>query len=276
MAVDEATRPATPSAIITPGTQKVGIGTLEFTDGYPTRETAAKLRDHLDYLHGVEAFMNSIQGVSTCALREGFLNAGIADGDVLIFSDLMDSSSLFLTGNADTVYFWAFLDLSPGPLVVETPADTLGVIDDMWFRWISDFGLPGADRGQGGAYLLVPPCYDGPLPEGGFIVRHSRTNHVVVLGRAFIDHNAGNDPTPSADRIKEQLKIYRYHAGGVGSSIGQLPYRARFAGPAGQSTEATFRGGDRTDDEHHPAERLRPLPAPRSLGADGARHGTRS
>jgi len=25
-----------------------GIGTLEFTDGYPTRETATKLRDHLD------------------------------------------------------------------------------------------------------------------------------------------------------------------------------------------------------------------------------------
>ena len=30
-----------------------GIGTLEFTDGYPTGETAARLRDHLDYLHGV-------------------------------------------------------------------------------------------------------------------------------------------------------------------------------------------------------------------------------
>ena len=52
------------------------MGALEFTDGYPTAETAAKLRDHLDYLHGVEAFMNSIQGVSTYALREGFLQAG--------------------------------------------------------------------------------------------------------------------------------------------------------------------------------------------------------
>ena len=120
-------------------------------------ETAATLRDHLDYLHGVETFMNTIQGVSVYAIREGFLDAGIADGDVLIFSELMDSRSLFLTANADTVYFWSFLDLSQGPLVLETPSDTLGLFDDMWFRWITDFGLPGADRGQGGTYLLVGP-----------------------------------------------------------------------------------------------------------------------
>ena len=156
-ATDGVTRTAVPDSITTPATQESGIGTLEFTDGYPTRDTAAKLRDHLDYLHGVEAFMNTIQGVSTYAIREGFLNAGIADGDVLIFSGLMDSAALFLTANADTVYFWTFLDLSQGPLVLETPSDTLGLIDDMWFRWISDFGLPGADRGQGGTYLIVPP-----------------------------------------------------------------------------------------------------------------------
>ncbi|WP_199240241.1 MULTISPECIES: DUF1254 domain-containing protein [Kribbella] len=34
-----------------------------------------------------------------------------------------------LTVNADTVYYLAFLDLSDGPLVVETPPDALGVID---------------------------------------------------------------------------------------------------------------------------------------------------
>ncbi len=43
---------------------------------------------------------------------------------------------------------------------------------------------------------------------------------MVVLGRAFIDENEGNDPAPTAARIKEQLKIYPYAAGGVGSSIG--------------------------------------------------------
>ncbi len=72
----------------------------------------------------------------------------------------------------------------------------LGLFNDIWFRWISDFGLPGADRGQGGTYLLVGPGYDGPLPEGGCYVRHSRTNHVTLIGRAFINENPGETPPP--------------------------------------------------------------------------------
>src|SRR5688500_6989326 len=79
-----------PAEVTTPSKVEAGIGTLEFTDGYPTSRTADKLRDHLDYVHGVETFMNTIQGVSTYALREGFLAAGVRDGDVLFPSKLMD------------------------------------------------------------------------------------------------------------------------------------------------------------------------------------------
>ena len=99
------------------------------------------------------------------------------DNDLLIFSELMDSASLFLTANCDTVYFVAFIDLADGPMVLDIPAfgpptGILGTIDDMWFRWVTDFGVPGPDRAQGGHYLLVGPGYDGPLPESGFHVSH--------------------------------------------------------------------------------------------------------
>lgn len=233
MSTTETARTPVPSEVTTPSRVEASIGALEFTDGYPTSETAAKLRDHLDYLHGVDTFMNTIQGVSVFAIRKGFQDAGIADGDVAIFSGLMDSRSLFLTANADTVYFWSFHDLTQGPLVFETPTDTLGLFDDIWFRWISDFGLPGADRGQGGTYLLVGPEYDGPLPEGGYYVRHSRTNHITLIGRAFINENPGMDPAPTAARIKDQLKVYPYAAGGVGSSVGAY---LTGEGPLGQPT----------------------------------------
>ncbi|MET0780505.1 MAG: DUF1254 domain-containing protein [Microbacterium sp.] len=223
-----------PPEITTRSKVEAGIGTLEFTDGYPKGETAEKLRDHLDYLHGVETFMNTISGVSVFAIRKGFQDAGIAEGDVIIFSGLMDSRSLFLTPNADTVYFWSFHDLSQGPLVVETPSETLGLFNDIWFRWVSDFGLPGADRGQGGTYLLVGPEYDGPLPEGGYYVRHSRTNHVTLIGRAFINENPGDDPAPTVERIKDELKIYPYAPGGLGSSIGSY---LTGKGPLGQAGE---------------------------------------
>ena len=93
-------------------------------------------------MHATEAFVNAYQGASTSAIWKGLNDAGIPDNTVLIFSTLMDSKSLFLTANADTIYFWSVLDVTKGPIVVETPPLSLGVIDDMWFRWESDFGLP--------------------------------------------------------------------------------------------------------------------------------------
>ena len=108
-------------------------------------------------MHGVEAFINAYQGASTTAAFNGFNNAGIPNNEVLIFSKLMDAKSLFLTANADTIYFWSNLDVTEGPIVVETPPMSLGIIDDMWFNWVTDFGLPGPDRGAGGKYCCCPP-----------------------------------------------------------------------------------------------------------------------
>ncbi len=135
-----------PASITTPDKVESRIGTLQFKDGYPIGDTATKIRDELDYLHGVEAFMNSIHGVSLYALRKGFADVGIKDGDFIFTSRLLGSKSLFLTANADTVYFWGNLDLSNGPLVVETPPKVLGIFDDFWFRWVADFGLAGPTK----------------------------------------------------------------------------------------------------------------------------------
>ena len=153
-----------PVEITTPETVDTRLGTLEFPQGYPTRTTAQKLADEMLYLHGIEAFVNSIQGVSMWALRKGFAEVGIQDNEFIVFPEMMDSKSLFLTANADTYYFWGNVNLKDGPMVVETPPNVLGIFDDFWFNYISDFGLPGPDRGTGGKYLLVPPGYDGDLP----------------------------------------------------------------------------------------------------------------
>src|SRR5271157_2770627 len=145
-----------PKSILTPNKVESTLGTLEYKDGAPSQATADKVYDNLDLMHGVEAFVNAYQGASTYAIWKGFNDAGIPDNSVLIFSDLMDSKSLFLTANADVVYFWSNIDLTKGPMVVETPPLSLGVMDDMWFHWVTDFGLPGPDRGEAGKYLLLP------------------------------------------------------------------------------------------------------------------------
>lgn len=203
-------------SISTPDKVKTRLGILEFKDGVPLTETEHLLWDELDYLHGVDAFMNGMSAVSVQAIRRGFHEAGINDNDVLVFSKLMDSKSLFLTANADTYYFWSNLDLSKGPLIIEVPPEVLGVIDDAWWQWISDFGVSGPDRGAGGKYLIVPPGYTGQLPSEGYFIRHSKTYHVSFLGRAFIDEK----PIAEIDAlVKKTLKIYPYTPGGYGTTI---------------------------------------------------------
>ena len=160
---------------LTPDAVETRLGTLKFTDGVPDADTTQKVYDELDYIHAVNAFMNGYPLVNQLALRKGFIAAGIKDNEFIVTPNLMDSKSLFLTANADTYYFWGYLDLTKGPLVVETPPGALGVVDDMTWKWITDFGLPGPDRGEGGKYVIVPPGYTGTLPEGGYYIGRSAT-----------------------------------------------------------------------------------------------------
>ncbi len=101
-----------PKEITTPDHVQSKLGDLGFQDGYPTQETANKIRDELDYIYGVSAFMNSIQGVSLYAFRKGLGDVGIKDGDFFYTSKLLDSKSLLLTANADTVYFCTLISLT--------------------------------------------------------------------------------------------------------------------------------------------------------------------
>ena len=185
----------------------------------PSQDTLTKVYDHLDFTHAFEAFVNTMQGVNAAAIHKGLLDIGVKDNELLVFSALMDAKSLFLTANADTVYFAGFIDLTKGPMVFETPPKALGVLDDMWWRWVTDFGLPGPDRGEGGKYLLLPPGYDGPLPAGGYVVAHARTTRVLILGRMFMEKN---DPKPAVELIRTFTKLYPYEAGGVGTSIAEF------------------------------------------------------
>jgi hypothetical protein len=205
-----------PPELITPERVETRIGTLEYKDGVPSVETAQKVYDTLDFTRALNVFNNSFRGASAYAIRQGFHSIGAEDNTVIVFSELMDAKSLFLTANADTVYYVAAVDLTTGPMVIEQPPMGLGTINDMWFSWIIDIGFPGPDRGAGGKYLLVPPGYDGTLPEGGFYIAHSKTNHVLYAARAFL---VNDDPSPAVENIKKHLKIYPYTSGGVGTSI---------------------------------------------------------
>ena len=211
---------AIPENLTTPDILNSPLGKLTFTDGAPSDDTAQKVFDNLDLNHAVNAYMNGYQLVSLQAMHKGLLGAGVEDnGGVLLFSSLMDSQSLFLTANADTVYFIFVIDVGDGPMVIETPPDALGLFDDFWFQHVIDFGRPGPDRGQGGKFLLLPPGYDGPMPDSGYHVGRPTTNNVMAFGRSFM---VDNDPAPTVATIKSHLQIYPYTPGGYGTSIATL------------------------------------------------------
>ena len=206
----------TPSILVTPDKVETRIGTLEFKDGAPSADTVDKVYDTLDFTRGLDAFLNSYGGASAYAIRKGLLGIGAEDNTVTIYPELMDSKSLFLTANADTVYYFSIVDLTKGPMVIEQPPKGVGTINDMWFQWVIDIGFPGPDRGEGGRYLILPPGYDGPLPDSGFHVARSKTNRVIYASRGYLENN---DPKPAVENIKKTMKIYPYTPGGFGTSI---------------------------------------------------------
>jgi hypothetical protein len=201
-----------------PETLATAFGELQFEDGVPTAETAQRTFDMLDFTQALSAYNNSFRAASAMAIVKGFEGIGALPGDVVIFPKFMDSNSLFLTANADTVYYLTGLDLSKGPIVVEQPPGAVGTINDLWFSWIIDVGGPGPDRGLGGKYLIVGPGYDGPLPEGGYFIAHSKTNIAMYAARAYL---VDGKPEPAVDTIKKTMKIYPYAPGSFGTSIAQ-------------------------------------------------------
>jgi hypothetical protein len=209
-----------PPSLTTPDKVETRIGTLDFKDGLPSKATLDKVYDNLDFTYAYRAFMDNLRGVSIHALRKGMMNIGMKENEVLVYSELMDAKSLFLTANADTIYVMGFLDLTNGPVVLETPPKFLGAVQDAWFRWVTDVGLPGPDRGEGGKYLIVGPDYTGPLPDGGFFVARARTNTIVWFGRSFLENHS--DPKPVVEGIRKFTKVYPYEAGGVGTSLAEF------------------------------------------------------
>jgi hypothetical protein len=97
-----------------------------------------------------------------------------------------------LTQNSDTPYGLGWGDTTDGPVVIEIPkGPIMGVIDDTNFQFVTNMGLVGDEEGAGAKYLLLPPSYNGEVPEG-YLVRQLRTNHFLICARApFPDPHQG-------------------------------------------------------------------------------------
>jgi len=198
------TTPIAPGVMV-PDKIETSIGTLNLNYGYPDDATTQKVYYNLDASRALQAYLLAIPIVNQAGMRATLRQFGLANQTNVIWEDLVDSKTVELTANDNTVYSLIWLDTKKGPLAVEIPPMVLGLVDDFWYRWVADVGITGPDKGKGGKYLILPPGYKGEVPKGYFVVR-PRTYGTWMPFRSFL---VDGSTKPGVESAKKHLKIYQ-------------------------------------------------------------------
>jgi hypothetical protein len=148
--------------------------------GMSTSTTAAS-----DLAVARDAFLAGVPLVTTVRTMQTFARL-IGVNRLFVTAGLVDPSShLVVAPNRDTVYALAVLDLRAGPQVLTLPdiPDRYHVVQFL-DAWMGGFGLVGtrATDGRAGSWAIVPPGYDGPIPDGTDRL-DCPTPQAFVLGR---------------------------------------------------------------------------------------------
>jgi hypothetical protein len=179
----------------------------------PTPETSKILRDELLFQRATQTYLWALPLINTLGMKVGSEKTFGAGYNVLpVWKKRLDAKTLVTTPNSDVIYAMSYLDLGKdGPMVFEAPPGLQGILLDFWQRPIpgpgqfaGDVGLPGPDGGKGGKFLILPPGYQGQVPEGYYVYR-SGTNNVFVFLRSF--YQDPKDLSPAV-KIMEGAKIY--------------------------------------------------------------------
>lgn len=119
----------------------------------------------------VEAVIWGIPIVNYDLMFQAFAGLGGAMNQIVYWSKLLDWHNQTTTPNPNSIYFMPFFDTAEaGPIVVEIPpvngGSITGTLMDCWQTAFEDVGPAGVDQGAGGKYLILPPGYDQPVPDG--------------------------------------------------------------------------------------------------------------
>ena len=129
--------------------------------------------------------------------------------DVVYLTKPFDSKHGFLTANDVTAYGWGSISTAKGPVVLEVPAASekvsyFGSIVNAWQQPLEDIGPPGADKGKGAKYLLLPPDFEGDIPDGYIAIKSDTTE----LGFAFRPRLYKGATDADAAKYAQTIKIY--------------------------------------------------------------------
>ena len=183
----------------------------------PTPETATALKEELLFQRATQTYLWALPLINTLGMKYGSEKVFGAGYNILpVWKKRLDAKTLVTTPNSDVIYAMSYLDLGKdGPMVFEAAPGLQGILLDFWQRpipgptiggtsFLGDVGLPGPDGGKGGKFLILPPGYNKPVPNGYFVYR-SQTNNVFVFLRSF--YQDPENPGPAV-AVMEATKIY--------------------------------------------------------------------
>jgi hypothetical protein len=161
-------------------------GTVEASPAF----TPEQLTERAIHRRAVEAVIWGMSAVNFDMMLQALIEGGGSPNQIALWSHPPDGKNQTLTPNPNTIYLMPFFDTkSAGPMVLEIPAANggriTGSIDDAWQCALEDVGPAGADKGAGAKYLVLPPDYDQPIPEG-YITLQSRTYQGYALLRSDV------------------------------------------------------------------------------------------
>ena len=90
------------------GEGETRLGKLKFESDYVTEETAAKLREELQFQAAVQTYLWRFPIANVMSLRDGHRVVGIKNTTIPIFEDYLTPKTVLPTGNQSTIYAITF------------------------------------------------------------------------------------------------------------------------------------------------------------------------
>jgi len=158
----------------------------------------------------VEAVIWGVPAVNYDLMVQQMLGLGGKPNQIVYWSGLLDWRNQTLTPNPDVIYLMAFFNTKDGPVVIEIPPAGDGVINgsimDPWQAALEDVGPAGADKGAGGKYRILPPGYQGTVPDGYIALPSANYQGYALLRSILKSGSAAN--VQAAVAYGRRIKLY--------------------------------------------------------------------
>ncbi|PAY03729.1 MULTISPECIES: DUF1254 domain-containing protein [Bradyrhizobium] len=159
----------------------------------------------------VEAVIWAMPAVNTDLMLQAMLTSTKAKvNEIVYWSKPVNWKNQTLTPNPDSIYFMSFWNVKDGPIVIEIPpaqgGSIAGNIVTAWQMPLEDAGPEGADKGQGGKYVILPPGYKGELPAGALALQSDTLSGFALLRSSLASHKDADIAKSVA--YGKQIRIY--------------------------------------------------------------------